>query len=306
MVFADTAGVSKAAQQLGVSQPVVSKKLQIFYVAEACGSVLLRSANGHVALTDSAHSVLPAIRELIDRYDRILGYLHGEGTAPRILRIGTGAFAAEHYLPTVLATLRSKVEECQMETRVCRGRDRIVGTAKGQFDISIVTHDENQVRQTLREERLNEDALTITSLGRHAMCVLASRQTAAGRELLQIASTAVIPISKLAQWELIGPDNQSGIRRQLESRFERGELYFVAEGGGWAAAKEYARVGLGVAIVPWVTVSETDRKTMVARRLANQFAVADFVLQRRDESNPFIEQVKQALIASASRVSKLT
>lgn len=298
VVLGEIESISETARKLGVTQPVVTKKLEVFKDAEACGSVLLRSS-GRVTLTESAKSVLPAVQELVRRYDRIISFLRGEETAPQLIRIGAGSFAAEHYLPKVLVAMRDVIEECQIETRVCRGRDRILGTARGVFDLSIVTYDRNQVCEVLREERLDENLVTITDVGRHQMCLLASPETEAGRELQAVPATRAVPIASLQKWELVGPDRQSAIRRQLEGRFPRGRLYFVAEGGGWAAAREYARVGLGVAIVPLATVTATDRQEMVCRTLSKEFAIADFAIQRQTEANPVLQRIKNGIIEKA-------
>ena len=189
----------------------------------------------------------------------------------------------------------------QINTKLCRGRDRIVGTARGVFDVSVVTHSENQIQQVLREERLAEDALSIIRLGRHALCVLASRHTDVGKELQKIPDHRTVPLAKLAQWELIGPDRDSGIRRQLESHFLQGELYFVTEGGGWSASKEYARVGLGVALVPLAIVTAVDRQELVCRRISKRFAITDFILHRRDDTHPFLPVVKAAIMDTVRR-----
>src|SRR5437868_5404898 len=102
MVLDETGVISETARRLGVTLPVVTKKLDVFKDAKACGAVLLRS-HGRVTLTESARSIVPAIRDLIDRYDRVIDFLRGEESAPQVVRIGTGSFAAEHYLPRALA-----------------------------------------------------------------------------------------------------------------------------------------------------------------------------------------------------------
>ena len=294
MVLEETGSVSESARRLGVSQPVISKKLQVFKDPRACGAILLRS-EGRVELTEEAHAVLPAIRELLSRYDRIVRYLHQDVVSPQVLRIGSGSFAAEHYLPLAIAQLRPTLEDCQIETQVCRGRDRIVGTARGVFDLSIVTHDKDQIRQILRDERLDESLLKVDRLGRHPLCVLAHIDSDAGRELQAASGDKTISLSQLASWELVGPDRQSGLRRQLEQRIRGKSLYFIAEGGGWAAAKQYAQQGLGVAIVPWATVSETDRAWSVSRRLSTEFDVTDNVLFRPQGCSPFLERTIKAI-----------
>jgi len=261
MVLADSDGVSEAARRLGVTQPVVTKKLRVFKDANACGSVLLQS-NGRLMLTDSARSVLPAIRELVSRYDRLIGSLQGEETAPRVMRVGVGNFAAEHYIPKAILAVRDMLEDCQVESRICRGRDRVLQTAQGTLDLAVLTHDEQQMRRLLREQGLDASTLQMTRLARHRLCLLASPETAAGRELQRLSPNRSVPVGRLDQWELIGPDRQSGIRRQLEEHAAPARLYFVAEGGGWAAGKQYARAGLGVALVPITGVTAADRSAV--------------------------------------------
>lgn len=278
---------------LGVSQPVISKKLQIFKDPNGCGALLLRS-EPRLELTDAARAVLPAIRELIDRYDRILRYLHGDDTAPRAIRVGTGNFAAAHFLPAAIAALRTSLSDFQIETHVCRGRERIVGTAQGWLDLSLVTHDELQIRQVLAAERLDESRLKVERLGRQPMCVLARKDTPAGRELLDLSAERSIPLQRLTDWELIGPDRQSGLRRQLEQKLRDTRLYFITEGGGWYAAREYARQGIGVAILPLAVVAATDDATLVHRRLAADFDVATYLIHR-DDLPPHLRQARKAI-----------
>lgn len=211
-----------------------------------------------------------------------------------MLRIGVGSFAAEHYLPGVIGKLRKVLQDCQVETHVCRGHERILGTARGAYDLSIVTHDRSQIRQMLGDQRISENALHIELLGRHPMSVLARKDSDAGIQLAQFAEDQIVPLKHLSQWELIGPDRQSGLRRQLEQRLRTKSLYFAVEGGGWSAAKQFALHGLGVAIVPQATITEADQKKMIHRRLSPDFDRTDFLLFRSDESSDVVLQAKNA------------
>ena len=294
--MAEVGSVTETARRLGVSQPVISKKLQAFKTMQACGAILLRP-EGPSELTEAGRAVLPAIRELVGRYDRVIRCLQGDEASPQVVRIAAGSFAAEHYLPLAISKLRPLLEDCQIETQVCRGRERILGTARGAFDIGIVTHDRSQIRQILQDERLDESLLVIKTLGRHSTCVLAHRDSDAGRELLATPKDQVIPLSRLTTWELIGPDRQSGLRRQLEQRLRDQSLYFITEGGGWSAAREYARQGLGVAIVPAATVDRANAGALVSRRLSPEFGITDYLLHSRDEARHFVHAVKKAIAA---------
>lgn len=295
--LAEAGSITETARRLDVSQPVISKKLQVFKSVEGCGAILLRPEDSN-EFTEAGRAVLPAIRELVGRYDRIIRFLQGEVVSPQVVRIAAGSFAAEHYLPVAISRLKAIIEDCQIETQVCRGRDRIVGTARGAFDLAVVTHDRSQIRQILQDERLDASSLVISSLARHATCVLARRDSEAGRELLAVPEDQRIPLSRLTTWELIGPDRQSGLRRQLEQRLRGKSLYFVTEGGGWSAAKEYARQGLGVAIAPAATVRSADQETLVSRRLSPEFDVTDYLLHSRNEPRPFVQEAKRAIVAA--------
>lgn len=293
-MLAETGSVSETARRLGLAQPVISKKLHIFKDAEVCGAILLRTSGATVELTEAAQSALPAIQELIARYDRLMRFWHGEETESRVLRIGVGSFAAEYYLPGVISKLRKELEDCQVETQVCRGRERILGTARGAYDLSIVTHDRSQIRQVLCDERIVEAALTIETLGRHAMAVLARKDSQAGLQLSELAEDQIVPLKSLEKWELIGPDRQSGLRRQLEQKLRTKSLYFAVEGGGWTAAKQFAVHGLGVALVPQATITDADQKKTIHRRLSPDFDITDFLLSRADESSEVVLQAKKS------------
>lgn len=294
-LYAETGSVSETARRLEVTQPVVSRKLQVFEDPQACGSVLLRRKGLHLQLTESATSVLPAINELVDRYDRVLAYLRGDGDAPRVLRIGAGNFSAEHYLPAALAAVQEMTEECKVETRICRGGERILRTAKGDFQMSLVTHNERQIRELLRDEQLPEGVLQVTSLGKDSVCLAAQKDSEAGAALADLPASKPIAINQLCQWELIGPDRQSGLRQQLESRSTE-PLYFVCEGGGWSAAKRYAANGLGAALLPQAIVSRSDSKALICRPLAKDICIQHFLVHRATPLDGYEKQMKKAIL----------
>lgn len=304
LAVADSGGVSQAARKLGISQPVVSRKVAIFTDANRCGAVLLKREGNRLTLTESAHAVLPAIRRLVSEYDGMLSYLGGKSTAPQVIRIGSGIFAAESYLPTALARLRDIFDACQVTTHVCRGRRRIMDTASGHFDLALVTHAPEQIKQILAEEFGSEDLLAIERLGHHALGLIARKQSPWGDELHQRSENRPVPINAIAQMELVGPDRNSGIRRRLASLFPNEELYFVVEGGGWTTAKECARRGLGVAVLPLATLTSRDKKEFVIRKLAREFVIRDYLIYRPGETTSELQRVKEELKKTQTRFAE--
>jgi len=125
---------------------------------------------------------------------------------------------------------------------------------------------------------------------------MAGKDTPFGREFAQILDGQTVPLSKLSAFPFVGLDFQSGIRRQLEAHV-RGKspwLCFRFEAGGWEAAKEYARHGLGVAVLPLPLLARDDRKDFIIRRLPLQFHIQDMLIDRDMELGPAHEAMKGA------------
>jgi DNA-binding transcriptional LysR family regulator len=116
--------VRAAARKLGQAQSVVSRKLEVFLTADACGAILLKKASDSLVLTSAGLSAVPSIRELVQRYDQLLGFLRGIRSDPHLVRIAVGSFAAQHYVPRALAMIRDSDASCEIETRIARGEDR--------------------------------------------------------------------------------------------------------------------------------------------------------------------------------------
>ena len=106
-----------------------------------------------------------------------------------------------------------------------------------------------------------------------------------------------VPLSFLANWDLVGLDSQSGVRRYLERQFTGAglKLRFVAETGGWAGAKEYARCGIGVALMPLAFLSNEDAEDLVFRRLRSEANVQHSLVRRREDQRPVVQEVVEMI-----------
>lgn len=273
-----------AARKLGQSQPVISRKLQVFQTSAACGAILLRRQGQRLQLTEAGQAAVPAARDLVRRYDQLLEFLRGRQSEPTCLRLAAGSFTAQQYVPQLISVLRRKNTPVQVETRIARGRDRIVGVLEGKFDLAVVSHSPEAIDQIARSHVGRSGSLRVELLGKQCLCVTAGKATDAAEELEQTDPRQPVSLQQLHRWELVGLDRQSGLRRQLEQHITApSDLHFLAEGGGWAAAKEFARQGIGVAIVPLLIMAPGDRKDFVVRRLGDEFQLKRFVVYRPDE-----------------------
>ena len=313
VAFVDSDGsVSEAARRLGSHQPVVSIKLKSFQTSATTGAILLqRSPAGRgLVLTDAGESVLPTMRELVRQYDQMMAHLSGIAECPRQIRVAAGAFSAEFLLPRALACLKDSAQldpssEISIRTNVMRGRDRILGVASGSFDIAIVSYSQEQVRETLREANEPENAVVCSPLVSLPMIVAAGRGTAAATDLETTSAAEPIRLETLRQWTLVGPDRQSGIRRRLEQALKSQDtLTFATEGGGWTAAREFARHGIGVAIIPQVIITGPDIDHFVCRNLDRRFVLEELLIQRGSKLPQTLRPVIEALSQATRHLSR--
>jgi DNA-binding transcriptional LysR family regulator len=277
---------------LGEHQPVVTRRLKVFQKPSAQGENLLERSEKKLQLTDTGEAVLPAIRNLIEQYDRLMDYIRAQSATAQALKIGTGTFSVSQYLPRVVAAFQKEFPEVELVVRIDRGRERIRNTAGGRFDLSIVTHSPAQIRETLKQLGHPGKMLTIEALCDHRLVVMAHAQSKEGLELKSYDPDRPLPVTALKKWELVGLDRESGLRRQLEAACHPGaELYFSVEGGGWAAAREYARLQMGVAIVPEAMLTAEDRQAFIVRSLGKDFVLTDRLIYRKDAKNPALKNV---------------
>jgi DNA-binding transcriptional LysR family regulator len=283
--FVEAGGVAAAAETLELPQPTMSRRLQVFQRRDSQGEAILARRGRNLRLTEKGHAALPAICELVRQYDQLNRFLNGAPVAVRVVRLGIGSFGAQHYLPRALAELRRRKVTCEIETELARGQDRIRGVVEGRFDMALVTHDPRQIQMIVSASSNPKAKLAVEPVTMHAFCVLAKLGTPLASELRAVPANRPVPLELLSRGEFVGLDPQSGIRLQLESEFHKlgRPLQFVREtaAGGWAAAKEYTRHGLGPAIIPHSALAAGDDLAFAIRRLPERFAVTDYLIRRK-------------------------
>lgn len=285
--------LTAAAKALGIDQPVVSNRLRVFRTREP----LVRTRRNRVEFTDKGRAALPAIRDLVRRYDHVRQFLAGQHVKPMVLRIASGASASQYFLPRAIAQVRQRISDWHIQTRVVRGEKRILGVVDGTFDLILVTHNRDQVNVAVRSCRGSPSTLVIDSLARHFLCVVAQKRSPEAEQLQSVLAGQRVPLRMLVRWDLVGLDSSSGVRRQLEQKFATkvNGLRFVGEAGGWSAVKEYARQGLGVGLVPLATLSREDLTDLAVRRLSDDIFIEYLLVHRTAIDDAGLEMMLSAL-----------
>jgi DNA-binding transcriptional LysR family regulator len=293
LLFAEMKEATAVAKELDLDPAVVSRRLKGLRTRYG----LLQKRGQVQTLTRRGEEAVAAIRALLRQRDHLAGWLAGEQARPQVVVVAAGSLTAQLYLPRALAMFAEQQPDWEVRVQVRRGRERILGTANGAYDLAVVSHDPAQIRDLLQAAYGEDARLEVEELAREWLCVIARKGTAAGERLAQSLEGQAVPLARLADFELIGLDAQSGVRRQLE-RCGGGPgrpLRFRVEAGGWAAARECAREGLGVAVVPLSLLAREDRNDLVIRLLAGDVGVRESLLYRREATNPGHEALRRAL-----------
>jgi DNA-binding transcriptional LysR family regulator len=294
---AETGTETEAAQRLGISQPVVNRRLRQFRQTPA----LVRTVDNAVELTPAGQEALPAIQRLLRQYDHLRQILAGRPGRPNRLVIGAGSSATQYYLGRAVAALRGRLPDWEIQTRVLRGKDRVAGVVEGTLDVSLVSHNRVQIESIARWACAARAELEISELARLPLCVLARRQTPEGEQLQAVLAAHAVPPTMLSDWPLAGLDSDSGVRRQLEALLGGGSrrLPFTVEAGGWLGVKEFVRQGLCAGLLPLALLWPDDAKQFVIRRLPDELSIAHRVVCRQDGETELLAEVKAALRAAA-------
>jgi DNA-binding transcriptional LysR family regulator len=297
--------MTAAADHLGVPLATLSRHLDDFQNGPL-GQTLLVQEHKSWRLTRRGESALPAIRDLVRQYDQLLRFLANDDDAAQMVRIGLGNFAAQHYFPGALIAARNRAAKLglqwRIESSVMRGRERILGVHDGTLDLAIVSHTPDQVSAILEENRRPHQSLIVELLARHPFCIIAQKDSTAAGTLVQHPAEAHLPIIALAHVELVGLDAQSGIRRRLEQQLRtvsREPVFVPGTGaGGWYAAKEFARAGLGAALVPLAMMTESDSRDFVLRHMAEEITIDEYLIHRTPDNGSCANLSRQELIAA--------
>lgn len=277
-VFAEQGEVKLTARALGVDESVVSRRLKDL---QAGPHALLAKRGNALVLTDKGRHLLPAVNRLIREHEHLVGRLRDHDPFARSVRVAAGGGLAFTPLPGAVRVFLSRHPDVQVRVIGCRGRDRIRGVARGEFDLAVVSHDDGQVRAVAGEQA----ELRCEPLRSQRVTAVAAADSPDGRTLAALPPGVPVPAAVLASLALLGLDEKSGVRRQLDAAFRAAGVAvptaYALYPGGWEAARAFARHGLGTALLP-EAVADGTAPELVARPVFGTYRLTDRVVWPAD------------------------
>ncbi len=143
---------TRAAEQLGISQPTVSQHVR--RLEEACKRQLLRRDTRSVALTDNGQAMAGFARTILAANDEAVAYFTGSAMAGR-LRFGAADELALSELPTILREFRQLYPRINLELTVTQSGILSRRLTANHLDLIFINQEADLGRGTLvRRDRL--------------------------------------------------------------------------------------------------------------------------------------------------------
>ncbi len=143
---------TRAAQQLGLSQPTVSQHVR--RLEEACKRQLLRRDTRTVSLTDNGQAMAGFARTILAANDEAVSYFTGSAMSGR-LRFGAADELALSELPTILREFRQLYPRINLELTVTQSGTLYRRLTANHLDLIFINQEADLGRGTLvRRDRL--------------------------------------------------------------------------------------------------------------------------------------------------------
>lgn len=232
----EAGNLSAAAEQLGTSQPTVSRRLRA--LESSLGLRLLQRTTHAMQLTDAGQAYFARAKDFLADWEGFEDELRGADDVPEgVLRVvAPHAFGQQQLVPSVLEYLR-RYPQMTVEWRLHDGPLRLV---------------EDAIDCVIRVGAVKEESVVARKIFEVPRIVVASKEVASGRSLTRPAQLAQLPWLALVTYyrTTVRLENERGASTSLSirPRFVTDSLF---------ALRNAALAGLGAAVMSaWVVAED--------------------------------------------------
>ncbi|MFN4260522.1 MAG: LysR family transcriptional regulator [Gemmataceae bacterium] len=257
LLMVQTSGdASQAAKQLRINQPSMSKRLgYLQHVGPVLDRPWLVREGKSWHLTEEGRRVLPAVQEIVRRYEQLTEYLGPAHLAVPQVHFACGQQTVMGFVQQAIKRFQSEQPKVRLRITTLRGRQRIERVANGSLDLATVTHSEVAIRKIARRPLYTE------AVDSRCLTLVCSEDSPWSGRVKKLPKTKVTP-ENLVDFPLILPEPDAGIRRTLDHILLKngllGSVDIRMEIGGWTSILAYVREGLGVGVVSEAALNEQD------------------------------------------------
>ncbi|WP_433086282.1 LysR family transcriptional regulator [Dactylosporangium sp. CA-052675] len=275
LTVAEVRHFTRAAEQLGVSQPTLSK--QIHTLESALGAALFDRSRGGVALTTAGETLLPLARRVVadadsarDAVQEVVGLRRGR------VRLGATPSLCTSLVPLVLREFHERHPDIELHVDEGGSQDLVAALVAHGLDLALI----------VEPARGTDPALSTVPVLRESLVVASVAPLSAPRiALAELRDTPLVMFR--TGYDLRDTTLEACRRAGFTPRY-------AVEGGEMDAVLAFVEAGLGVALVP--SMALVNRPLLHAAPLVAPGVHRTIALAQRRES--VLPHAAQALRAT--------
>ncbi|WP_306839158.1 LysR family transcriptional regulator [Catenuloplanes nepalensis] len=256
-----------AADQLGVSQPTLSKQIHTLEIA--LGAPLFDRHPGNVRLTTVGETLLPLARRIVTDADaarhavqEIVGLRRGR------VRLGATPSLCTSLVPGVLRNFREHHPEVELHVDEGGSQDLVVDLIAHSLDLALIVLPDQGSDPALHTEQILRESLVVASVASGPPPTASDRLA-----LTELRDTPLVMFR--VGYDLRTATIEACRRAGFTPRY-------AVEGGEMDAVLAFVEAGLGVALVPGMVLA--NRPLLRATPLVTPGVHRTIALARRRES----------------------
>ena len=243
---AETRSITRAADQLHVSQPAVSQHVRgLEFELEVS---LFDRAGPRIALSRAGERLYRIAKPLVQAIDRLPELVTEESAHPISgqLRIAAGPGAVAYVLPRYIKRFRDEHPNVRVTVNTCGVNDAMKLVSANEVDLAVGA-----------EAFGPKDFDYYPAFSYGLVLITPTDHPLAARES--------VDLREVAAWPAVVPHSGTYARQFGEAIARRYgvEVNVAVEARGWGVITSYVEAGLGVSIIPDVCLREGDRVSVV-------------------------------------------
>ncbi|MDZ7862526.1 LysR family transcriptional regulator [Acidovorax sp.] len=280
LALAEQRNFTRAAAQCHLSQPAFSALIRA--LEDDLGLRLFDRSTRHVDLTGEGQNFLESARRIRSEITTALAAVRDAATLQRgRVAVALLPSLAAGWLPGVLAAYRSSYPGIEIDIADVLSEPCIERVASGKADFALAA---------IRADTPELQAEPFCSDDFHLVC--------RADHPLARRKKAIAP-ADLAAWPFIHLARNSSVRQYLEAAFHPEAMHTLMEVEQLATVMGMVRAGLGISVVPALTLFHFDQPGIVTRPLALPGLLRQiYLVRRRDRSLSVAAQALYALVMS--------
>lgn len=275
---------TRAAAELKYAQSSVTG--QIRTLESSLGTELFDRLGGHIRLTEAGERLLPYARQIIELAEEARAAVAGVEEPSGTLAVGTMESLTNHRLPPLLEYFHHRYPRVRLSLRTTIGDETRQALRQGTYDVGFLMEEETE-HPGLETVVLATEPLVLVGAPGHPL---------AGRPL----TTA-----DLLTQPLLATEPGCAYRDLFERELTSHAPVDFMEFGTIEATKRAAAAGLGIALLPGITVAaELDAKTLLRLDWQPPFTLRTQLAWRAGKRLPaharlFVEQARRLVAEQA-------